>query len=110
MRGWCLKNFYDLALEFSFQLAGFGELVLVYLLAQSGENFFGSAHTDVRAKQGRFELLQQLRIDGAIAGENFFNLCGELRPRFADGVFEALEKSGFGWSEKRNHLLNGLNY
>ena len=83
----CLKNFYNLTLEFFFQLGGFGELVFVYLLAQSGEDFFGGAHADVRAEQSCFELLQQLRIDGAVARENFFDLRCELCARFADGVF-----------------------
>ena len=108
MCGGCLKNFYNLTLEFFFQLGGFGEFVLVYLLAQGGEDFFGGAHANVRAEQSHFEMLQQLRIDGTIAGENLFNLRGEFCPRLGDGFFQALKKRRFRWSEKRNHVRNRL--
>ena len=106
--GGCLKNFYNLTLEFFFQLGGFGEFVFVYLLAQGGEDFFGGAHADVRAEQSCFEMLQQFRINRTVAGENLFNLRGEFCPRFGDGFFQALKKRRFRWSEERNHDRNRL--
>ena len=79
--------------------------MFVDLLAQGGEDFFGGAHADVGAEQCGFELLQKLGVDGAIAGEDLLDSRGELRLRFADGIFQALEERGFGWSEECDHVF-----
>ncbi len=101
----CGEDFQDLIFQFALQRAGFGEFVLVHLLAEGGEDFFGGAHAEVGAEQRGFELLQQLGVNGAIAGEELFDARGKFRASFADGIFQPFEECGFGWSEERDHDL-----
>ena len=91
--------------QLALQVFGFNELVLVDLLTESGENFFCGADADVGAEQCGFELAQKLGIDGAIARKDLLDFRRKLRLRFADGIFQALEERGFGWSEESNHVV-----
>jgi len=79
--------------------------VLVDLLAKGGEDFFCGANADVSAEQCGLELMQKLGIDGAIASKYLLDFRRELRLRLADGIFQALEERGFGWSEECNHVF-----
>jgi hypothetical protein len=84
--------------------------VFVDLLAQGGQNFFGGLHADVGAEKSGFELAEQLGIDGTVAGEDLLDAGGEFRARLADGIFQAFEKRGFGWSEERDHVCGFIEY
>ena len=94
------EDFQDLPLQFLLQLLRVVNLVLVDLLAQRCEHFLGGAHADVRAQQRRFKLLQQLRINGPVAGQQLLDARGKLRARLADRLLEPVEKRGFRFSEK----------
>ena len=103
-----VRIFSDLIFQLALQVFGFGELVLVDLLAEGGEDFFCGANTDVGTEQCRLELAQKLGVDGAIARKDLLDFRRELRLRFADGIFQALEERGFGWSEESNHGFAAL--
>src|SRR5580658_9032036 len=97
------ENFQDLIFQFAFQGTGFFEFVFVHLLAQGGEDFFGGAHAEVGAEQRGFQLLQQLGVNGTVAGEQLFDAGGKFRTSFADGIFQPFEERGFWWSEEGDH-------
>jgi hypothetical protein len=102
------ENFRDLIFQLALQVFGFNELVLIDLLAERGEDFFCGANADVLAEQCGLELVQKLGVDGTIARKDLLDFRRELRLRLADGIFQALEERGFGWSEESNHVFAAL--
>ncbi len=66
--------------------------MFVYLLAQRGDDFFGGADADVGGEKGVFELVQQLGVNGAVAGEQLLDARGQLGARLADRLFQPFEE------------------
>ena len=79
-------------LQFLFERGRVSDFVLVHLFAQRGQHFLGGAHADIRAQQRRFELFQQLGINGAVAGQQLLDARGKLRARLADRLLQPVEK------------------
>ena len=51
-------------------------------------------------EQRGFELLQQLRVDGPVAGQQLLDARGEFRARFGDRLLQPVEKRGLGFSKQ----------
>jgi len=89
--------------DFLFELTRVGQRVAVQLFFDGVENFARRFNAQIGGQQGRFEVLEQRRINFALAEKNVVDRFGKRGFGLGDRGFEALDERGFRFAKKRNH-------
>ena len=82
----------DVRLDLALELRGIGERVAVHLFAHGIEDFARRLHAQVGGEQRGLQILEDRRIDLALAEKNRVNGLGKRRLGLADGLLQPLEE------------------
>src|SRR5690348_8223615 len=100
----------DVRFDFALELRGVGESVAIQFFADGVEDFARGVDAEVGGEQRRLEVLEERRVDLALAEKNRINGFGKRRLGLADGLLQLLKERRFRlvFAKKGDHTVGAV--